>query len=86
MASLLHAGPDVSESLFGQLVQVLSAQTQLVAFIGMEHLLEDVLVIRRVAPCLWTVNKALNLMGAQRTAGCEIKSLSKVIHNMAKPH
>lgn len=86
MAPLLHAGPDVSESLFGQLVQVLSAQTQLVAFIGTEHLLEDVLVIRRVAPCLLTVNKALNLMGAQRTGGCEIESLSKVIHNMSKPH
>lgn len=61
VAPLLYAGPDVSESLLGHLVQLFSVQAQLVALVSTEHLLEDVLVIRRVPPCLRTVDESLNL-------------------------
>lgn len=34
VTSLLHAGPDISESLLGYLVELLSAQAQVVTLVG----------------------------------------------------
>lgn len=67
VTSLLYAGPDVSESLLGDLVQLFSAQAQVVTLIGTEHLLEDVWVIRRVALCLRTVDEPLDLTGGKES-------------------
>lgn len=58
---VLYAGSHLPESLLGHLDQLLSAQAEVVALICTEHLLEDVLVIRRVLLSLRTVNKPLDL-------------------------
>lgn len=61
VASLLHAAPRLSEGLLGHLVQLLAAQAQVVALVGAQHLLEDVLVIRRVLLRLGAVDETLDL-------------------------
>lgn len=66
VTSLLHAAPGLSESLLGHLVQLFSAQAQFVALIGAQHLLEDVLVIRRVPLRLGTVDETLDLTGGRK--------------------
>lgn len=66
VAPVLYAGSHLPESLLGHLVQLLSAQAKTVTLVCTEHLLEDVLVIRRVLLSLRTVNKPLDL-----TAGKE---------------
>lgn len=60
---LLHAAPGLSESLLGNLVELFSAQAQVVAHIGAQHLLEDVEVIRRVPLSLRAVDETLDLTG-----------------------
>lgn len=62
MTSFLHEGPGFSEGVLGDLVQMFSAQTQVVALVSTQYLLEDVLVIRRVPMCLRTVDETLNLI------------------------
>lgn len=51
----------LSEGLLSDLVQMTSAQAQVVALVGTQNLLEDVLIIRRVLLHLGTVDVALNL-------------------------
>ncbi len=63
VTSLLHAAHGLTESLLGDLVQLFPAQTQVVAVIGAQHLLEDVLVIWRVPVSLGTVDEPLDLSG-----------------------
>lgn len=75
VTSLLHAAPGVSESLLGDLVQLFSAQAQVVAIIGTQHLLEDVLVIRRVPLRLRTVDETLDLTGG-KNVWYKIRSIS----------
>lgn len=58
---LLHAAPGLPESLLGDLVQQFPGQAQVVALVGAQHLLQDVMVIRRVPLRLRTVDEALNL-------------------------
>lgn len=65
VTSLLHAAPSLSESLLGDPVQLFSAQGQVVALIGSQHLLEDVWVIRRVPLRLRTVDETLDLPGGR---------------------
>lgn len=62
MTSLLHATPGLSEGVLGYLVQLFSAQAKVVAFVGTQHLLEDVWVIWRVPLCLGTVYETLDLI------------------------
>lgn len=66
VTSLLQASPGLSESLLGDLLQLFSAQAQVVALVGTQHQLVDVLVIRRVPLCLRTVDEPLNLTGGKR--------------------
>lgn len=75
VTSLLHAAPGVSESLLGNLVQLFSAQAQVVALIGTQDLLEDVLVIGRIPLRLRTVDETLDLTGAKKV-GYKIRSIS----------
>lgn len=63
VAPLLHAAPCLSEGLLGDLVQLLPAQTQLVALVGAHHLLEDVMVVGGVPLRLRGVDEALDLTG-----------------------
>lgn len=76
MTSVLHAAPGLSESFLGDLVQVFFAQAQVVALIGTQHLLEDVLVIRRVPLRLRTVDETLDLTGGKNVPGYGIRSTS----------
>ena len=61
MPSVLNPSPHLPESLLGHLVELLPAQAEIVALVGTDHLLEDVLVIRRVPLSLRTVNKPFDL-------------------------
>lgn len=61
MTSLLHAAPSFSEGLLRDLVHLLPAQAKVVALVGAQHLLEDVLVIWRGLVCLGTVDETLDL-------------------------
>ena len=63
MTPLLHLAPGLSEGLLGDLVQLFSAQAKVVALVDAQHLLEDVLVIRRVPLGLGTVDETLDLKG-----------------------
>lgn len=65
---VLDAGSHLPESLLGHLDQLLSAQAEVVALVCTEHLLEDVLVIRRVLLSLRTVNKPLDLTGGKNNS------------------
>lgn len=65
VTSILHQGPGFSEGLLGNLVQLFSAQTQVVALVSTQHVLEDVLVIRRVPVCLGTVYETFDLIGGR---------------------
>lgn len=78
---VLYAGPHLPESLLGHLDQLLSAQAEVVALICAEHLLEDVLVIRRVLLSLRTVNKPLDLrVGKNNSHPHAIKMTEPHIH------
>lgn len=65
MTSLLHSAPGLSEGFLGDLVQMFSAQAKVVALVGAQHLLEDVLVIGRVPLGLGTVDETLDLKGGR---------------------
>lgn len=68
MTPLLHLAPRLSESLLGDLVQLFPAQAQVVALIGTQHLVEDVLVIWRVPVRLRAVDETLDLTGRRAVA------------------
>lgn len=68
---VLDEGSHLPERLLGHLVQLLSAQAKIVTLICSEHLLEDVLVIRRVRLSLRTVDKALNLTVGKKKSMCK---------------
>lgn len=61
MTSGLEAAPDVPEGVLSDLLQPVFVEAQVVAFVGAQHLLEDVLVIWWVPLHLRTVNEALDL-------------------------
>lgn len=48
MTSVLHSAPRVPEGFLSDLVHVLSAQAEIVAVVGFQDLMEDVVVIRRI--------------------------------------
>lgn len=63
MAPLLHVAPGLPEGVLGDLVQLFPAQTQVVALVGAQHLLQDVLVVRGVSVGLGAVDETLDLTG-----------------------
>lgn len=69
VTAVLYTAPGLSERLLGDLVYMLPGQAEVVAIVGTQHLLEDVLVIRRVLSYLGTVDETLDLTkgGTQRT-------------------
>lgn len=73
MPPVLDAGSHLPESLLGHLVELLSAQAQMVALICTEHLLEDVLIIGRVLLSLRTVNKPLDLTAGNNPKVSEMR-------------
>lgn len=55
------------EGLLSDLVQMALAQAQVVALVGPQNLLQDVLIIRRVLLHLGTVDEALDLTKEEKT-------------------
>lgn len=66
VTSVLHEGPSFSEGLLGDLVQLFSAQQQVVALVSTHYLLENVLVIWRVPMGLGTVDETFNLIEGRK--------------------
>lgn len=62
---VLDEDPHLPERLLGHLVELLPAQAELVTLVCSEHLLEDVLVVRRVGLSLRAVDEALDLTGGE---------------------
>ncbi|TNN34014.1 hypothetical protein EYF80_055827 [Liparis tanakae] len=63
VAPLLQAAAGLREHLLGDLGQLPGAQAQVVALVGAQHLVVDVLVVRRVLMRLGAVDVALDLRG-----------------------
>lgn len=78
MTPVLYAGSHLPESLLGHLVQLLSAQAQIVTLIRSEHLLEDVLVVGRALLSLRAVDKPLDLTVGKKQSSTSNKSDSDI--------
>lgn len=78
MTPVLYAGSHLPESLLGHLVQLLSAQAQIVTLIRSEHLLEDVLVVGRALLSLRAVDKPLDLTVGKKQSSTSNKSDSGI--------
>lgn len=79
MTPVLYAGSHLPESLLGHLVQLLSAQAQIVTLIRSEHLLEDVLVVGRALLSLRAVDKPLDLTVGKKQSSTSNKSVDSGI-------
>jgi len=69
VAPLLQAAAGLREDLLGDLGQLPRAQAQVVALVGAQHLVVDVLVVRRVLVRLGAVDVPLDLTGGEGGGG-----------------